>query len=79
MEYIALRCLHSQIQTDVNVFAVDCFSFFETKMQTEKAFHDLAKNSLTFFLFQLKLKHTLMCAHVHNSPLFQNIYALCAL
>lgn len=31
------QCLNSQVQTDINVFAVDCFSFFETKMQTEKA------------------------------------------
>lgn len=75
MEYIALRCLNSQIQTDINVFAVDCFSFFETKMQTEKAFHDLAKNSVTFFIPVKAQPHTHACAH--ECVLYSKTHMLC--
>lgn len=74
------QCLNSQIQTDINVFAVDCFSFFETKMQTEKASRDLSKNSFTIFLFQLRLtrtpksfilKHTCLMCSLANMVLME--------
>lgn len=55
------------------------FLFFETKMQIEKAVHDLAKNSLVFFLFQFKLTRTVIRVHMHTQVLYSKTYMPCVL